>query len=72
MSFLVALPTGTNPYYIFNLFRADSVYNTEIFKDSRFLDAKEVIGSQQLLIKVFNEPTLPIQYAYGPLPPEII
>ena len=40
------------------LFRADNVYNTEIFKDSRFLDAKEVIGSQQLLIKVIRDPSL--------------
>ena len=29
------------------------MYNTEGQKDSRFIDAKVVLGSQQLLIKVF-------------------
>ena len=28
------------------------MYNTEVMKDSRFIDAKAVLGSQQLLIKV--------------------
>ena len=30
------------------------MYNTEGQKDSRFIDAKVVLGSQQLLIKVFT------------------
>ena len=30
------------------------MYNTEGQKDSRFIDAKVVLGSQQLLIKVYT------------------
>ena len=39
-------------YLILN--RGDTVYNTEGLKESRFIDAKAVLGSQQLLMKVMN------------------
>ena len=35
--------------------RGDKVYNTEGVKDSKFIDAKVVLGSQQLLIKVESQ-----------------
>ena len=49
------------PPFILPSYRGDTLYNTEFKKDSTFLDAKQVGGSQQLLLNLVEDSYLKIE-----------